>query len=242
MLTITNLNAVIQDTDLLEDINLIVNVGEIHAIMGPLHSGKTSLVHAIMGVPSILYTDGTINFKKKVINDKSIYARSIMGLFTSFQDPPLIDAVTNFELIQTILKAHKDKRTLSEIEKIYKELCTDLGLSSNHGHKLVSSESLTVTERKKNELLHMWLLDPDFIVLDEIDEGVEADEIECIANNINSFLLKKGKAAIIVTHNKKLLDILNPDFVHVMVDGSICESGSTDLYKRIVEDGYTQFS
>lgn len=242
MLTITNLTAVMEDNNLLTDINLNVNPNEIHAIMGPIHSGKTSLMHAIMGIPTLIYTDGTIKFKKKVINNKSMTDRSLLGIFASFQDPPAVEAITNLELTQTVLQTRGDPRTPNEIEKIYKELCIDLGLSSNHGHKIVNNETLTMTERKKNELLQMWLLDPDLVILDEIDFGIEDDELECISNNINAFLSQKGKSAIVITHNKELLDALNPDYVHVIVDGSILESGTTELYKRIIEDGYTQFS
>lgn len=242
MLKIKNLNAVILDQDVLSNINLEVNAGEIHAIMGPQHSGKSTLVHAILGTPSIDYTSGEIDYKGSSITDTLANERSLLGIFVSFQDPPTIDGITNLELVKSILKLRKDPRLDSSLEKDYKALCVSLGLSSSHGNKIVNHESITPTERKKNELLHMLLLTPDLIVLDEIDAGVDDDELECIATTIKSFLDDKNKAAIVVTHSHKLLDLLVPDQVHVMVDGEIVEQGSTELYKRIVEDGYPQFS
>lgn len=242
MLKIKHLTTAIEDQELVNDISLDVKAGEIHAIMGPAHSGKSYLVHAIIGVQTLAVKEGTVTFKKKSIADKNIYERSLLGIFASWQDPPIIDYISNFDLAKIILAAHNDIRKPIDIEKDYKALCSKLGLSSNHGHKMVNYESMTMTERKKNEILHMWLLDPSLIVLDEIDAGVESDELEDIAKSIKSFLIDKTKAAIIVTHSQKLLDILEPTHVHVMVDGEIRETGSTELYKRIVEDGYTQFS
>lgn len=242
MLKIKNLNAIILDQAVLSNISLEVNAGEIHAIMGPQHSGKSTLVHAILGVPSIHYESGDIEYKGASISNKSVSERSLSGIFVSFQEPPVIDGITNLDLVKSILKLRGDARPESTLEKDYKALCVSLGLSSSHGQKIVNHESITSTERKKNELLHMLLLSPDLIILDEIDLGVDADELDCIATTIRAFLENKNKAAILVTHNHKLLDTLVPTQVHVMVDGEIVEQGSTELYKRIVEDGYPQFS
>lgn len=242
MLKIKNLNAVVLDQDVLSNINLEVNAGEIHAIMGPLHSGKSALVHAILGIPSIHYTSGDIEYKESSISTKLVSERSLSGIFVSFQEPPVIDAITNLDLVKNILKLRGDTRPESVLEKDYKALCVSLGLSSNHGHKIVNHESITPTERKKNELLHMLLLNPDLVILDEIDAGVDSDELDSVASTIKSFLDDKRKAAILVTHNHKLLDSIVPTHVHVMVNGEIVEQGSTELYKRIIEDGYSQFS
>lgn len=242
MLKIKNLTTAIEDQELLINVSLDVKAGEIHAIMGPPHSGKSYLVHAILGVQFLATKEGTISFNKKSIATKNIYERSLLGIFASWQNPPIIDYISNFELAKIILTAHNDSRTPNVIEREYKLLCAKLGLSSNHGHKMVNHESMSLTEVKKNEILHMWLLNPELIVLDEIDAGIESDELEGIALHIKGFLADKSKAAIIVTHSQKLLDILEPTHVHIMVDGEIREEGSTELYKRIVEDGYTQFS
>lgn len=242
MLKIKNLNTAIDDQELLNNISLEVKSGEIHAVMGPPHAGKSYLVHAILGVETLTLNDGTITFDKKSIKNKNICERNLLGIFASWQSPPSIDYISNFDLAKLILAAHADPRTPNDIEKDYKAICAKLGLSSNHGHKMVNHDSMSMTERKKNEILQMWLLDPSLIVLDEIDAEVESDELETIAKSIKTFLIDTTKAAIIVTNNHKLLDLLQPTHVHVMVSGEIRETGSTELYKRIVEDGYTQFS
>jgi len=242
MLKIKNLTAVIETLELIDDVSLEVNEGELHAIIGPEKSGKSSLIHAILGNPSMSIKNGSIKYKKKSIIEKSIEERSNAGIFISFQYPPNIDGVTNFELIKSILKSKKDTRTPNELENRYKELCKKLGLSSNHGYKIVNHEIMSDTECKKNEILQMFILNPNFIILDEIDTGIEKDELELFTSCINEFLLDKTKAAIIITHSRALLDALNPTHVHVMVNGEIRENGSAELYKRILEDGYSQFS
>jgi Fe-S cluster assembly ATP-binding protein len=242
MLNIKNLTAVYEHYTLLEGINLEVKEGEVHAILGPQRSGKSSLVQTIVGNPKISIKEGNISFQKKSISEQSLTDRCNQGIFVSFQYPPAIDGVTNFELVKAILKQKKDSRTLNEIEKQYRELCKKLGLSSNHGHKPVNHGTMSDTECKKNELLQMLFINPKLIVLDEIDSGIEKDEVGLFASCISEFLSDKTKSAIIITHNKELLDALNPTYVHILVDGMIREHGSTDLYKRILEDGYSQFS
>lgn len=242
MLKIKNLTAVFDDLQLLDDINLEINEGELHTIIGPEKSGKSSLAHTIMGNPNISIKDGSLTYKKKSILEKTINDRSSAGIFVSFQYPPSVDGISNFELVKFILKDRKDTRTPNELEKEYKDLCKKLGLSSNHGHKTVNHGIMSDTECKKNELLHMLLLNPKLIVLDEIDTGIESDELELFANCIKEFLSDNTKSAIVITHSRELLDALCPTHVHVIVDGEIRESGSTELYKRILEDGYSQFS
>lgn len=242
MLKIKNLTVILEDLRLLDDISLEVNAGELHAIIGPEKSGKSSLVHSILGNPNMSIKSGTLKFKKKSIIEKSIEERNNSGIFVSFQYPPNIDGISNFDLIKAILKSKKDKRTPNELELEYKSLCKKLGLSSNHGYKVVNHAIMSDTECKKNEILQMFLLDPEFVVFDEIDTDIESDELELFGNCIKEFLSDKSKAAIIITHNRELLDILNPTHVHIMVDGEIREHGSTELYKRILEDGYSQFS
>ena len=242
MLKIKNLTAVYEHYTLLDNISLEVNEGEIHAILGPQKSGKSSLAHSILGNPRIAIKDGEIKYQKKSIIEKTVSDRCNQGIFVSFQYPPSIDGITNFELVKSILKQRKDSRTPNEIERQYRDLCKKLGLSSNHGHKPVNHGIMSDTECKKNELLQMLFINPQLVILDEIDSGIEKDEVELFANCIKDFLSDKTKAAIIVTHNRELLDALNPTHVHVMVGGEIREQGSADLYKRILEDGYSQFS
>jgi Fe-S cluster assembly ATP-binding protein len=242
MLKIKNLTANIKDLTVIKNLTLTVNPGEVHAVMGAKQSGKSSLVHAILGNPILDIKEGSLTFKRKSIIPHTIDERNILGIFSTFQYLPQLDGITNFELSKLMLKSHKIKKKSNQIEKEYKKLVSLLGLSSNHGHKTVNNETMTPTECKKNELLFMMLLNPKLIVFDEIDKDVEDDELESFATHIKDFLKDKKKSAIIVTHSKRFLDLLEPTHVNIMVDGTIRRKGSQELYKRIVEDDYTQLS
>jgi Fe-S cluster assembly ATP-binding protein len=242
MLKIKNLTANIKDLTVIKNLTLTVNPGEIHAVMGAKQSGKSSLVHAILGNPILDITEGSLTFKRKSIIPHTIDERNILGIFSTFQYIPQLDGITNLELAKLMLKSHKIKKNSNQIEKEYKSLVKQLGLSSNHGHKIVNNETMTPTECRKNELLAMLLLDPSLVVFDEIDKDIEEDELESFALDIKNFLENKKKSAIIVTHNTRFLDILNPTHVNIMVQGTIQRKGSQELYKRIVEDDYTQLS
>jgi Fe-S cluster assembly ATP-binding protein len=239
MLKIKELTVIFGDQILLENINLEVNKGEIHAIMGPANSGKSSLAHSILGNPNFTFKTGSITYGNHTILNNSIEKRNLNGIFVSFQMPPEIDGVSNFELTTAMLGAHKNEKTPNEFEKEYKNLCKKLGLSSDHGHKLINNITMTLAECKKNEILQMAFLNPKLIILDEIDEDLEKEEIEFLARYIKDFLSNKSKAAIIITRSQEFLDILEPTHVHIMVDGAIREHGTTELYKRIVEDDHS---
>lgn len=242
MLKLKKLTAVIDEENILDNINLEVNKGEIHAIMGPAGAGKTFLSHVILGNPNLTIKSGTLTFNKKSILEKSIEERNTLGIFSSFQYPPEMNGISNFEFLEHVLKARKDKRTPNEFELEYKKICKRLGLSSDHGKKDVNHAIMTATECKKNEVVHMLMLDPSFVVLDEIDAGVEEEELQLLGSVIKEYLAEGTKAAIIITRNPEFLDIVTPTHVHIMVDGEIKVSGPTELYKRIVDDGYSQFS
>jgi Fe-S cluster assembly ATP-binding protein len=242
MLKIKNITAAIKDISVLNDVSIEVKGGEIHAIMGQKQSGKSSLVHAILGNPILDIKGGSMTFKRKSLLKKNIEERNLLGIYTTFQFLPTLDGITNFELAKVMLKTHNDTRNSNAVEKEYKALVKKLGLSSNHGHKSVNDETMSNTECKKNELLHMMLLDPEIIILDELDKGIEEDELEPFASHIKNFLSNNKKSAIVVTHSKEFLDALKPTHVHIMVGGTITTQGTAELYKRIVKDGYSQFS
>lgn len=242
MLTIKNLSASIKDANILRNINLTINPGEIHAIMGPKHSGKSSLIHTIIGNNILTVKKGTLSFNKKKLKDQSTEERSRMGIFSTFQFLPVFDGFTNYDLIKAMLKARKDARTPVQAESEYRAYLKELGLSSNHGHKNINDESMSITECKKNELLHVLMFKPNLVLFDEIDTEVEEDEIPSLAENIKKYVNSGNNAAIVASHNKEFLDSLEPTHVHILVDGEFKAQGSQDLYKRIIQDGYTQFS
>jgi Fe-S cluster assembly ATP-binding protein len=238
MLKIKNLTAASDTRDLISDINLEVNNNEIHAIMGPKHSGKTALVHSISGHPSIYINDGTITFKRKKLNNIEVEDRYNLGIFTSFQHPPEFNGTTNWDIITNIFtnKTHD----VSDLQIKYTTCKALLSLDDDHGERLVNGEHMTMSEAKRNEIILMMMSDPSLIILDEIDQSLEDEDIVLIGSIVREFV--QDRACIVVTHSQVLLDVLQPTHVHVMVDGSIKHSGDGLLYKRIVEDGYSKFS
>jgi Fe-S cluster assembly ATP-binding protein len=242
MLTIKNVSAVIDTKDLLKNISLNINSGEIHAILGPKKSGKSSLAHLIAGHPSIIQTEGSITFKKKNIDRLDCEDRAKLGVFVTFQNPPEIYGLKNIELIKSMLKMKKDKRSFQELEKDYKVLCTMLELPSDHGDTLMDYDFMSPSEFRKNEILQMLMLDPDFIIIDEIDANLGDEDLAILGAVLNSYIDGK-KSMAVITNNQQFLDMIVPTHVHVLVDGEIKEHGGPELYKRIIEeDGYSQFS
>lgn len=236
MLNIKNLTVEFDNSTFLNGVNLTVKPGEIHAIMGPALSGKSFISHAIFGNPNLMFVDTDIRFNNKSIMDLTPGQRSKLGLFCSFQDPAEIPGVTNFNLMVASAASHKQKRSLNELAADYKKLCKSLFLPANHGAKIVN-QNIEPADIMKNEILQMLMLDPTFVVLDEVDMNLEEDDAALIGNHIKEFFANKNKAGIIITNNILLLDIIAPTHVHILVDGEIQEEGSTELYKRIVNDG-----
>ena len=241
MLTIKNVSAVVETKDLLKNISLNVYSGEIHAIMGPRGSGKSSLTHLISGHPSVIQTEGSITYKRKNISRFDCDERADLGIYSTFQYPPEITGLKNIDLIKAVLHKKQDPRKDTDIEKDYKILSAMLELESDHGSLYMDYDVMSKAEFKKNELLQLLMYNPEFMIIDEIDKDLDDEEIETIGAILNGYV-GNDKSMIIITNNQKLLDMVVPTHVHILVDGEIKEEGGAELYKRIIEDGYSQFS
>jgi Fe-S cluster assembly ATP-binding protein len=239
MLKIKKITAVSETQPLLNNISLEVKPGEIHAVMGPKHSGKSALAHVIAGHPSIQITDGTISWKRKKLESVEPDERFKSGIFVGFQYPPEFESITNWELVKELFGESTDE---SVLRIKYEACCELLGLGLDHGDRTSSSAFLTMSHAKRNELVHMILAEPKLILLDEIDEGLSDSDVMLVGSLLKNFLETTDAGGIVITHNKALLEILNPTHVHVMVGGEIKLSGTTELYTRIIEDGYSEFS
>lgn len=240
LLKIDELKVSIGDRNILKGLNLEINEGETHIIMGPNGAGKSTLGNVLMGHPEYKIDSGNIYFNGEDINGLSVDERAKRGLFLSFQYPEEISGVTVENFLRTskiavtgenvpileFQKQLKEKMDLLQIPEEYKERYLNVGFSGG--------------EKKKNEILQMAILDPKLAILDETDSGLDVDAIKVIYEGIK--ILKEGKKSfLVITHYNKILDYLAPDFVHILVDGKIVETGSADLANRIEELGYENF-
>jgi Fe-S cluster assembly ATP-binding protein len=239
MLKIKKITAVSESQPLLNNVSLEVKPGEIHAVMGPKHSGKSALAHVIAGHPSIQITEGSISWKRKKLESVEPDERFKSGIFVGFQYPPEFESLTNWELVKELFGSSMDE---SVLRIKYESCCELLGLGLDHSDRTSSSAFLTMSHAKRNELIHMILAEPKLILLDEIDEGLSESDVLMVGSLLKNFLESGEIGSIVITHNKALLEILNPTHVHVMVGGEIKLSGTTELYTRIIEDGYSEFS
>ena len=241
MFKIDNLNVKIKDTDkeILKDFSLTINDGEIHAIMGPNGVGKSTLSKAIMHHPDYVINDGSITYNEKTLNDLTTDEIARNGIYLLMQDPSIIDGVSNSEALRTALKERgSDTNLYSFITKMKKEL-DSLNLPKDAMHRSIN-KGLSGGERKKNEVLGLKVLTPSFIILDELDSGLDVDSLKVVANNINNYLKEnKDTSVLIITHYSRVLDLIKPDFVHEMKDGKIVKTGDISLAKQIEKTGFT---
>lgn len=240
MLKITNLNVDSGQLTILEDINLEINSGEIHAILGPSCSGKSTLAYSILGHPELQISSGKIHFKRKLLNNLDTSSRSKLGIFLSLQYPPEILGTSNLQLTRDILRLRKDSRESTDIIGDYKKLIKEFELGSEWNNREFNQGS--IGEKKKNELVQMNLLNPSLLILDELDVDVEEDNLKSMTENVNEFLKQKGKACIIIAQDPKILETIKPTHVHVIVNGKIVKSGDNKIIKRITRNGYREFS
>jgi len=235
MLTIKNVSASLGAKEIIKNINIKVGPGEVHALIGPKRSGKSTLAHLISGHPALTQTEGTVSFKNKNLAKLNASGRAKLGIYTTFQHPPEIQGQKNIDIVLNVLRSKKDKRSDQEIEKDYKVLATMLELRPNHGSLLMDYDVMSPSEFRKNELLQMLMFDPDLVIIDEVDLDMDDDELASVGAVLSSFVDDK-KSMILITNNKKLLEMVTPDNVHLMAEGEIKANGGPELYKRIVEE------
>lgn len=239
MLNINNLKVVTKDKIILKDFNIKINSGEVHAIMGPNGAGKSTLSKVIMGSNDYEVISGNIEFMGKCINDLSTDERAKLGLFLSFQNPLSVEGVTNSEFLRTAINSINDKPIgLYDFIKSLDKATGDLLMPSDMIHKTIN-KGASGGERKKNEILQMKLLKPKFLVLDELDSGLDVDSLKIVCKNINDYLKEfPNTSVLIITHYPRILEYIRPNFVHVLKDGSIVKTGDYSLALEIEKNGY----
>ena len=241
MLNIKNLNVKIDNKEILKNFNIDINNGEIHAIMGPNGTGKSTLSKVIMGDRKYEITSGEILFEGKDLTEMTTDEIAKSGIFLANQLPPEIDGVTNIDLLKTALESTNQKKTLMEFIKETTKISSDLKMSEDMINRNVN-EGFSGGEKKKNEILQMRMLKPKFIILDEIDSGLDVDSLKIVSENIKMYLKENENVSVlIITHYPRLLEYIKPDFVHVMTNGSIKETSSYELSKEIEKNGYEKY-
>lgn len=243
MLKIENLTVSLKDSDkkILDDFSLTVNDGEIHAIMGPNGTGKSTLAKVIMGHFLYKIDEGKINFNDVIINDLSVDKRAKLGIFLAMQDPTVVEGVTNSEFLKTSREEmtgdHIDYFSfINEINNSLKEL--EFSKDMIHRHVNVGFSG---GEKKKNEVLQIKILKPKFIILDELDSGLDVDSLRIVCENINKYKEENPDVSIlIITHYPRVLELIKPNFVHVMNHGKIVKTGDINLAIETEKVGYNE--
>lgn len=241
MLLIKNLNVTADNKLILKDFNLSVNAGEVHAIMGPNGSGKSTLAHVLAGKEGYEVTSGEIIYRDQNLLDLSTEQRAQQGLFLAMQYPVELPGVNNMVFIREALNAVRRARDQEELDtvefmKLIKEIAAVLELDNKLLKRNVNS-GFSGGEKKRNEILQMTILDPMLCILDETDSGLDIDALQVVAKGVNN-LRNKDRAMIVVTHYQRLLNYIEPDYVHVMVDGHIARTGDKKLALQLEEKGY----
>ena len=241
LLQIDNLHAEVEDRAILKGVNLEVRPGTVHAIMGPNGSGKSTLAQVLAGRDTYAVTDGTIRFGGKDLLDMAPEERAREGLFLAFQYPVEIPGVNNAYLLKAALNAQRASNGREQVDafefmQIIKNKMELMKISKEFLNRSVNT-GFSGGEKKRNEILQMLVLEPKLAVLDETDSGLDVDALKVVATGINT-LRHPERAAVLVTHYERLLELVVPDYVHVLSEGRIVKSGDQQLARALDERGY----
>lgn len=237
-LEIKNLHVEIDGKEILKGINLVVNSGEIHAVMGPNGTGKSTLSFALMGHPSYTVTKGSITLDGKNVLEMSVDERAREGIFLAMQAPIAVPGVTNSDFMRQALAKKDGKPTpLFDFIMDYEAKAKKLGMREDLPHRYLN-DGFSGGERKRNEILQLKVLNPKFAILDEIDSGLDVDALKTVGENVSD-QISKNFGCIIITHYQRILDYIKPQFVHVIIDGKIAVTGDIKLIQKIDEQGYS---
>ena len=241
LLEIKDLHVNIGDKEIIKGLDLEINYGEVHAIMGPNGTGKSTLAAALVGKPDYEITKGTVIFKGKDLTEMEPEERALEGMFLAFQYPVEIPGVSMINFMKTIIDArrkHLGEEPMPPVDflKLVKESGKLVAINDKMKGRAVN-EGFSGGEKKKNEIFQMAMLKPELAILDELDSGLDIDSLKIVAEAINKLRNDKN-AFLIITHYQRLLDHIIPDYVHIMNDGRIVKSGNKELAKVLEEQGY----
>jgi Fe-S cluster assembly ATP-binding protein len=242
VLNVNNLQASVEDTEILKGVDLEIKGGEIHAIMGPNGTGKSTLSSVIMGHPKFSVTNGTVTLNGEDVLDMEVDERARAGLFLAMQYPSEVSGVTNADFLRTAINARLDAEEEIGLFKFITKLdkaVEELEMNEDLPHRYLN-EGFSGGEKKRNEILQMKLLQPKIAILDEIDSGLDVDALRIVGRNVSEMAKERGDemGVLLITHYQRLLDYIQPDHVHVMMKGRIVRSGGPELARKVEEEGY----
>jgi Fe-S cluster assembly ATP-binding protein len=237
--SIDGLRASIEDKEILKGFNITINGGEVHAVMGPNGTGKSTLASAIMGHPKYEVTAGSITLNGEDVLEMGVDERARAGLFLAMQYPSEISGVTNADFLRSAINARRGEGNEISLIKFIRQMegkMKQLEMNTEFAHRYLN-EGFSGGEKKRNEILQMMLLEPKLIILDEIDSGLDIDALRIVADGVNA-MRSEERGFLIITHYQRLLNHIKPDFVHVMMQGRIVKSGGPELAERLESEGY----
>ncbi|MGQ3288169.1 MULTISPECIES: Fe-S cluster assembly ATPase SufC [unclassified Sphingopyxis] len=246
MLQIDNLHATVADKPILKGLSLSINAGEIHAIMGPNGAGKSTLSYVLGGRPGYEVTEGSATFEGQDLLDMEPHERAAAGLFLGFQYPVEIPGVSNVQFLREALNAQRKARGLELLSggdflKLAREKAGLLKMDMDMLKRPVNV-GFSGGEKKRNEMVQMGIIDPKLAILDETDSGLDIDALRTVGDGINAIMRRPDKAVLLITHYQRLLDYVQPDFVHVLAAGRIVKSGGAELARELEEHGYAEIA
>ncbi len=236
---IQGLKSSIEGKEILKGIDLKIQGGEVHAIMGPNGTGKSTLASALMGHPKYEVTDGTVTLNGEDVLDMGVDERARAGLFLAMQYPSEITGVTNADFLRSAINARRGEGNEISLIKFVRQMegkMKELEMNTEFMHRYLN-EGFSGGEKKRNEILQMMLLEPKLVILDEVDSGLDIDALRIVAEGVNA-MRSEDRGFLIITHYQRLLNYITPDFVHVMMQGRIVKSGGPELAQRLEAEGY----
>lgn len=240
LLDINGVKSSVNESEILKGLDLKINKGEVHVIMGPNGAGKSTLANVVMGNPKHIVTEGSIVFDGDDITEDSVDERAKKGIFLSFQSPEEIPGITVENFLRTAKMEITGERVKAiKFKKEINQKMKDLDIDRSYSERYLN-DGYSGGEKKKNEILQMSILNPKLAILDETDSGLDVDAVRIVSKGVMDFK-NEDNAILIITHHNSLLEYIKPDFVHIMVDGKIVDSGDLSLAREIEENGYLKY-